>query len=135
MIPAKNKKLIIGSSFDNLRLVEWLIEDVCDVFNINEDCYGNILVVVTEAFNNAVYHGNNNNPEKNVKIGFESDKESVTFFVSDEGSGFDYSNLPDPTEPHNLDKPHGRGVFLMRSLADKINFLNNGQEVHLSFKL
>ena len=135
MIPAKNKQIKISSSSDNLRLLERLVEDVCDVFNVNEDCYGNILIAVTEAFNNAMYHGNKNDPEKNVNVGFESENGLITFIVSDEGSGFDYHNLPDPTEPHNLDKPHGRGVFLMKNLADNVSFLNNGQEVRLSFKI
>ena len=58
MIPAKGETLNITSSSDNIRLVERLVEDVCDVFNLNEDNYGNILIAVTEAVNNAIYHGN-----------------------------------------------------------------------------
>jgi serine/threonine-protein kinase RsbW len=55
--------------------------------------------------------------------------------VSDEGQGFDYSSLPDPTDPANIDKPQGRGVFLMKNLADKVAFNNNGKEVVLTFVL
>jgi serine/threonine-protein kinase RsbW len=133
MIPAKGEKLDITSSSDNIRLVERLVEDVCDVFNVNEDSYGNILIAVTEAVNNAIYHGNKGNPEKHIKIGFESGDHNLKFFVSDEGEGFDYESLPDPTDPLYIDKPHGRGVFLMKNLADKVEFKNNGQEVMLSF--
>lgn len=135
MIPAKGEKLDITSSSDNIRLVERLIEDVCEVFNINEDSYGNILIAVTEAVNNAMYHGNKGNPEKHIHIAFESDENNIKFFVADEGDGFDYNNLPDPTDPLFIDKPHGRGVFLMKNLADKVEFKNNGQEVMLSFNL
>ena len=109
--------------------------DVCDVFNVNEDNYGNILIAVTEAVNNAIYHGNQGNPKKRIKIGFESGEKNIKFSVTDEGKGFDYANLPDPTDPLNLDKPHGRGVFLMKNLADKVEFNNNGQEVLLTFIL
>ena len=135
MIPAKGETLNITSSSDNIRLVERLVEDVCDVFNLNEDNYGNILIAVTEAVNNAIYHGNQGNPEKYIKIGFESGDKNIKFSVADEGIGFDYNNLPDPTDPLNLDKPNGRGVFLMKNLADKVEFNNNGQEVFLTFKL
>lgn len=135
MIPAKGETLDITSSFDNIRLVERLVEDVCDVFNVNEDCYGNILIAVTEAVNNAIYHGNQGNPNKHIKIGFDSEKDKIRFSVSDEGQGFDHDNLPDPTDPLNIDKPNGRGVFLMKNLADKVEFNNNGQEVLLTFNV
>jgi len=135
MIPAKGETLDITSSFDNIRLVERLVEDVCDVFNVNEDSYGNILIAVTEAVNNAIYHGNQGNPDKHIKIGFDSGKDNIRFSVTDEGHGFDYNSLPDPTDPINIDKPHGRGVFLMKNLADKVEFNHNGQEVLLTFNV
>lgn len=135
MIPAKGERLDITSSSENIRLVERLVEDVCDVFNVNEDNFGNILIAVTEAVNNAIYHGNNGNPDKHIKIGFESIEKKLKFSVKDEGKGFDYDNLPDPTDPLNIDKPHGRGVFLMKNLADKVEFNNNGQEVMLTFNV
>ena len=135
MIPTKGKTLNISSASDNIRLVERLVEDVCDVFNVNEDCYGNILIAVTEAVNNAMYHGNKGNPDKNIKIGFESHERDIQFSIADEGTGFDYDNLPDPTDPLNIDKPNGRGVFLMKNLADKVEFNKNGQEVLLTFNL
>jgi serine/threonine-protein kinase RsbW len=135
MIPTKGKTLNINSASDNIRLVERLVEDICEVFNVNEDCYGNILIAVTEAVNNAMYHGNKGNPDKNIKIGFESHERDIQFSITDEGTGFDYHNLPDPTDPLNIDKPNGRGVFLMKNLADKVEFNKNGQEVLLTFNL
>lgn len=135
MIPAKGKRLDITSTSENMRLVERLVEDVCDVFNVSEDSYGNIMIAVTEAVNNAIYHGNKGNPEKHIKIGFESEDKKLNFYVADEGEGFDYEALPDPTDPLYIDKPHGRGVFLMRNLADKVEFHNNGQEVMLQFNV
>ncbi len=135
MIPAKGQKLKIESSADNLRLVERLIEDVCEIYNVSEDNFGNILIAVTEAVNNAISHGNKNNPSKSVQIGFENQEKKITFSVCDEGNGFDYNGLPDPTDPNNIDKVNGRGVFLMKHLADKVEFNNNGKEVHLTFVL
>lgn len=134
MIPAKGEHIKISSTNSNIRLVEKLIDDVCQVYKVNEDSYGNILIAVTEAVNNAIQHGNQNNPDKFVKIGFASSNQHLTFNVSDEGNGFNYNALPDPTDPANLDKPNGRGIFLMRNLADSVEFLNNGKTVMLSFK-
>lgn len=130
MIPNITK---ISSKADNLRLVEKLIDDVCQVYKVNEDAYGNILIAVTEAVNNAINHGNQNNPNKFVNIGFKTDNKQLVFSVSDEGSGFNYTDLPDPTDPTNIDKPNGRGVFLMKNLADSIKFLQNGKTVLLAF--
>jgi serine/threonine-protein kinase RsbW len=134
MIPAKYQALKINSNTQSLRLVERLVEDVCQIYSVNEDCYGNMLIAVTEAVNNAILHGNKNDPEKYVRIGFESDTEKFVFSITDEGEGFDYTNLPDPTDPVNIEKISGRGVFLMSSLADSIQFEQNGSKVLLSFK-
>jgi len=135
MIPTKYETLKINSDINSLRLVERLIEDVCDVYNVPEDVYGNMLIAVTEAVNNAIHHGNQDNAEKQVKIGFETENKKLVFSVQDEGKGFDYLGLPDPTDPSNLDKPHGRGVFLMKHLADFIQFENNGSKVLLGFSV
>lgn len=133
MIPTKYQTLKINSNTQSLRLVERLIEDVCQVYGVNEDCYGNMLIAVTEAVNNAIHHGNQDDPEKVVRIGFESDNSKLTFSITDEGPGFDYTNLPDPTDPANIDKISGRGVFLMQNLSDSIAFEQNGKRVLLGF--
>lgn len=133
MIPTKYQTLKINSNAQSLRLVERLIEDVCQVYGVNEDCYGNMLIAVTEAVNNAIHHGNQDDPEKVVRIGFESNNSKLVFSITDEGKGFDYASLPDPTDPANLDKVSGRGVFLMQNLADSISFEQNGRCVLLGF--
>src|SRR6478609_11135186 len=133
MIPTKYQTLKINSNTQSLRLVERLIEDICQVYGVNEDCYGNMLIAVTEAVNNAIHHGNKDIPEKLVKIGFESDNNKLVFSISDEGEGFDYEHLPDPTDPENIDKISGRGVFLMQNLSDSIQFEQGGRRVLLGF--
>jgi serine/threonine-protein kinase RsbW len=135
MVLAENQKIRISSKSENIILVERMIEDVCDLFNISEDYYGNILVALTEAVNNAIYHGNAANPQKSIDIYFKSFSDHVSFTVKDEGIGFNFSNLPDPTNPENIEKPNGRGVFLMRNLADKVSFEDNGSKVILDFKV
>ena len=112
-----------------------MIEDVCDVFNISEELFGNILISVTEAVNNAIQHGNRSNPDKKIDISFLSNDKKVTFVIKDEGPGFDYNTLPDPTALENIEKDSGRGIFLMHRLADKVDFHEGGKTVELSFNL
>ena len=135
MVLAENQKIRITSKAENIILVERMIEDVCDLFNISEDYYGNILVSLTEAVNNAIYHGNKANPNKSIDISFKSHPDRVSFSVKDEGPGFNYDSLPDPTNPENIEKPNGRGVFLMRNLADNVYFEDNGSKVVLDFRV
>jgi len=123
-----------ASSIENLNLAETLVDEVCGKCNIHEDHYGNILIAVTEAVNNAIKHGNKNTPTKNVTILVNESENEIQIKVNDEGNGFDYTNLPDPTSPENIEKESGRGIFLMKSLADDVAFENNGSEVILSFK-
>jgi serine/threonine-protein kinase RsbW len=128
------QSVTFASSIDNLNLAESLVDDVCSKCNIHEDHYGNILIAVTEAVNNAIKHGNGNQHEKKVTINVQELNGDIKIKVNDEGGGFDFNNLPDPTSPENIEKESGRGIFLMKSLADEVDFENNGSEVILSFK-
>jgi serine/threonine-protein kinase RsbW len=129
------QKLELDSTMDSLKEVEKFIDQVCLDYKIKEDFYGNILIAVTEAVNNAIIHGNKQNPQKKFSLSFNSAEDKITFSVSDQGEGFDFTNLPDPTEPENIEKPNGRGIFLMKNLADKVEFEESGRKVNLSFKI
>lgn len=129
------QKLELESTIENIKEVEKLVDQVCADYKIKEDYYGNILIAVTEAVNNAIIHGNKQNPEKTFSVIFNPGEDRLVFSVEDQGDGFDFNNLPDPTDPENLEKPNGRGVFLMKNLADKIEFENNGRKVNISFKI
>ena len=122
------------SKVENLSLVEKMIDQVCAEYKINEDHYGNILIALTEAVNNAILHGNKLDPSKSITLICENHHNNLKFVVEDEGEGFDFEHLPDPTDPDNIEKPNGRGVFLMKNLADEVNFANNGKRVELKFK-
>ena len=135
MVLAENQKLLIPSKSENIVLVEKLVDDVCDLFDIKEDIYGHLLVALTEAVNNALQHGNKANPNKNIEITFKVKNETLFFTIKDEGPGFDPSTLPDPTDPANIEKPTGRGIFLMKHLADEVSFEDKGTKVILEFKL
>ncbi|PCJ89402.1 MAG: ATP-binding protein [Flavobacteriales bacterium] len=135
MVQAADNNLSFTSKTENLTLVESLVDSICEQFKINEDHYGNILVAVTEAVTNAIQHGNKYNPDKSIDVSFAQHAKGLSFIVKDQGEGFDFTNLPDPTDPENIEKPHGRGIFLMRHLADKVEFEDNGRIVALNFNV
>ncbi len=123
----------IPSIQHNVRIIESFIDNAKERFHLDDDLYGNIMIAVTEAVNNAIKHGNSMNEKKNVYLSLHLEKSIIRFVVKDEGKGFDYQNLPDPTLPENLHKPSGRGIFLMKHLADEVSFKEGGRIVELVF--
>ena len=130
------KKVIkIPSKIENLRKVEKVIDEISGEFRIGEDIYGNILIAALEATNNAIMHGNKLDESKEVTIAFDLIGNKLSVKVDDEGIGFDYNNIPDPTAPENIENVNGRGIFLMEKLSDKISFSRNGATVELEFNM
>ncbi len=116
-------------------MVEKAIDELSMELNLSDEVYGNIMVATMEATNNAIIHGNNSDPNKNVKIEIFSGDRELKILIEDQGRGFDYSNIPDPTSPENLEKIDGRGIFLMESLSDEIMYLEEGRIVELKFNI
>ena len=125
----------LNSQPESLSAVEKVVEEIKTKYNVNEDAYGNMLVAVTEAVSNAIYHGNRLDPKKKIVLSYQHNDGNLSFTVSDQGPGFDYYNLPDPTAPENLEKECGRGIFLMKHLSDQVIFSENGRVVELFFKI
>ncbi|MGB0884927.1 MAG: ATP-binding protein [Chitinophagales bacterium] len=130
--------MIIYSKPESIVEVEKFVETLCSEHNIDDSVFGNMLVSITEAVNNAIIHGNKRNPEKKVNINYSISDTAPKFLsvnIIDEGDGFDFLNLPDPTAPENLEMIGGRGVFLIKQLADFVIFSDKGNAVELQFKL
>jgi len=129
------KKFEIKSKIENLRKVEKLVDDISVEYNISSDLYGNILIAALEAANNAILHGNKLDENKLVYIIINKDEKTLKIRIDDEGEGFDYKNIPDPTAPENIENINGRGIFLMEKLSDGMEFSRNGATVELEFNL
>ena len=129
------KKFEIKSKIENLRKVEKLVDDISAEYNISSDLYGNILIAALEAANNAILHGNKLDENKIVYIIINKDEKTLKIRIDDEGEGFDYKNIPDPTAPENIENINGRGIFLMEKLSDAMEFSRNGATVELEFNL
>lgn len=126
-------KIEIPSMLENIRMIESFIDNAKEEYKLDDGIYGNIMIAVTESVNNAIRHGNKLDPNKNVKLCLLLNENQITFLIEDEGEGFNYNDLPDPTAPENIEKPGGRGIFLMRHLADEVNFKEQGKMVELCF--
>lgn len=129
----KNIRIEIPSLSENIRMIESFIDNAKEKYHLDDDIYGNIMIAVTEAVNNAIKHGNRGDSAKNVSLALSLEEGMIKFRVEDEGHGFDFHNLPDPTSPENIEKPGGRGIFLMKHLADEVDFTEQGKVVELSF--
>ena len=91
------ESLKLASTYNSVADIERLIDKVCNSVGVNEDAYGNVLIAVTEAVNNAIQHGNKENEALTINVSVSDNDEKVCFSVKDEGPGFDFNNLPDPT--------------------------------------
>jgi len=124
-----------SSDLVSLNLVEKVVDQLTDMYNINSELYGNIIISVHEAVKNAIIHGNDFDVLKKVTFVYEIQDKSLIFTISDEGNGFDIHSLPDPTTPENIEEPTGRGIFLISNLTDNFEFLNQGKTIKLFFEL
>ena len=73
--------------------------------------------------------------EKEVTLNFRKNKNQIEFEIEDQGQGFDYSDLPDPTTPEAILLPHGRGIMLIRSFMDHVTWNNKGNRITMMKKL
>jgi serine/threonine-protein kinase RsbW len=128
--------LQLASKIDSITLLENFIDELSAKYNFSDEVYANVLTCLSEAIINAVLHGNDQNPEKKVYINLEViENKRLVFTVTDEGNGFDFNNIPDPTAPENLENLSGRGIFIIKKLADQCIFNSKGNELELHFKI
>jgi len=127
--------LQLPSKPESITLLEALIEKIADKHQVSEDTFANMMTCLNEIAINAIVHGNKLDESKKVIVNAEVDPKRVIWTVTDEGPGFDYDNLPDPTAVENLENLTGRGVFIVKQLADQCVFNSTGNEVELHFKI
>jgi len=123
-MPEDNRfHLSIGSRFENIELVQVVLKDALERMGMGEDTLHWVDVAVREAVANAIKHGNELDPAKQVQVDLALEGEDVVVIkVLDQGVGFDPSHLHDPLAPENLLKPSGRGIFYMKSFMDEIHY-------------
>ncbi len=129
------KHITISSKIENLREIEKIIDSISSEYALGMEVYGNILIACLEAVNNAITHGNKLDENKEVDVVFEIEGKQLTIVTRDQGPGFDYENVPDPTAPENIENVNGRGIFLMSQLSDQLTFHEDGCVSEMKFNL
>ncbi len=128
--------LALKSEPESITVLDNLLVQFAKNHKLNTHKYADACVAIGEALNNAIYHGNKLNNDKKVSLELLFLKNQTLYCtISDEGLGFDYNNLPNPTLPHNIEKLTGRGVFIMRYNAYKCAFNAAGNKVEMQFLL
>ena len=123
----------LPSTMESVSEIEAAAEKLAAEAGIDEDERFRITMAVREAAVNAVLHGNDYDPAKQVTASFENNGKSLIFTLADQGKGVDWEHLPDPLAPENLLRGTGRGIFLIRSFMDEVHFrqLQPGTELTL----
>lgn len=113
--------------------VESAAEALAAEAGLDEESRYHVAMAVREAAVNAVLHGNEYDPDKNICVGLENNGKELRVTIADEGRGLDPDSLPDPLAPENLLRGSGRGIFLMRAFMDEVHFrrLTHGTELTL----
>lgn len=123
----------LSSTMESVGEVEAAAEKLASDAGLDEDERFRLAMAVREAAVNAVLHGNDYDPEKQITASFQNDGKSLIITVADQGKGLDPDTLPDPLAPENLLRGTGRGIFLIRSFMDEVHFrqLHPGTELTL----
>ena len=123
----------LNSTMESVDEVEAAAEKLATEAGLDEDERFRVAMAVREAAVNAVLHGNEYDPAKQISASFENTGSSIVITIADQGKGLDDAKLPDPREPENLLRGTGRGIFLIRSFMDEVHFrqLKPGTELTL----
>lgn len=100
-------------------------------YKIDESDIYDIRLCVEEAVINGITHGNRRDKRKSVKITYWIKDNQLNVEVEDEGSGFDYKHLSNPTTNDNIMKDYGRGVYLINNLMDEVKYNDAGNKIKM----
>lgn len=129
------RELKLASELENLHLVERFVEEISDEYYLKDNYYGNILIAVTEAFKNAVIHGNRSIPSKIVHILAETVPEGIRITVHDQGDGFNHADFTDQEKLLGQEELKGKGMILILTLTDGIEFRDDGRGIEMLFRI
>ncbi len=126
-------RISFGSAPKNIVKVEKFLKKVNHEVHLDEIQMHKLMVSLTEAVNNAIVHGNRSDQKKKVVVVCEILPGWLLFLVNDEGAGFSAEKIKNPLSKRNMMKESGRGIFLMRTLMDKVEFelMKKGMQVRL----
>lgn len=123
--------LTIDSCISELPKVEYVLNAFFKEFKIPECYYNKTLLCLNEAVLNSIEHGNCNDASKKVSITLTLHNNKLSFTVQDEGKGFNFESIENPTKTTNLLKESGRGIHIIKSVADNIVYNQCGNSIQV----
>jgi serine/threonine-protein kinase RsbW len=127
--------LAIKSDKRELEKVEKFLFQIFEKEELPKECFNKVYLCISEAVINSIEHGNKNDKDKQVDIQINCIKGNICIEVHDEGEGFDFNLVEDPTQKSNIKKETGRGIHIMKSLCSKVEFRNQGKSVEIKIDL
>jgi len=121
IVKTKNQ-ISIPSSLDYLKDVDQFVEGKLKRIGLSESELADVAISVTEAVTNAIVHGNKNDEDKKVEVTLKIKEPDLVVWVKDQGEGFDPGAVPNPVAKDNILKKVGRGIFILKSLMDDVDF-------------
>jgi serine/threonine-protein kinase RsbW len=122
------RRLAVRTVVEVRSLTEQLAADLAHAGFRDKEVFG-LRLAVEEAVVNGIKHGNGGDPGKQVRVQYRVTPEQALLMIEDEGPGFHPGELPDPCGEEFLDRPCGRGVFLMRFYTTWVRFNERGNGV------
>lgn len=122
-----DKEVKLKSHKDSINLLEPLLLEMRSKINLTDTSFYDIIISITEVVNNAMCHGNKYDADKSVIFKMQASATQIVIVVKDEGKGFDPDKLDDCTQPDNLLKSSGRGVYIYKELMDEVEIISSEQ--------
>jgi serine/threonine-protein kinase RsbW len=129
----KEIHVTLKSNIKELTRIERMTTKIAQNLNLSPDEQDNLSIAITEAVGNAILHGNKKDPRKSVDIIFRLSAKQIRVTVKDQGGGFDPKDLTNPTDPQNILKESGRGIFILKSLMDDVSFSFTAEGTVITF--
>ena len=129
----KRRELLIEQNDEVYFRIEKFVEEITDEYLLHDTYFGNILIALTEAVQNAIIHGNKGDASKTVNVILDPKKEGLWLSVADQGNGFDYDKeMASGSLFENTEK---KGLALIRRIADEVRFRNKGRVIEMLFRI
>lgn len=134
MINRPPKILVIKSDISELKKVENFLHEIFKEYDFAQKFFNRIYVCVSEAVLNSIKHGNKSDKSKTVLIDINCKLNEIDVLIEDEGEGFDFNKVKDPTLSENLKNESGRGIFIIKNLSNKLEYNVKGNRIQFNIE-
>lgn len=121
--------LVINSEISELKKIEEFLLKIFESNKLPQKCFNKVFLCVSEAVSNSIIHGNKDDKNKFVTIELNCLNKEISVQIEDEGEGFNIENVKDPTIRDNLKVESGRGIYIIKTLTDSLEYNDRGNRI------